>query len=35
MNVTLLGDRIITNDVLQAALEEAFEGSAIGFEYKY
>jgi D-3-phosphoglycerate dehydrogenase len=35
MNVTLLGDHIITNDVLRAALENAFAGSGISFEYEY
>jgi D-3-phosphoglycerate dehydrogenase len=35
MNVALLGDHIITNDVLKAALERAFEDSNIQFEYEY
>jgi D-3-phosphoglycerate dehydrogenase len=35
MNVTLLGDHIITNDVLKAALQEAFAESSIEFEYEY
>jgi D-3-phosphoglycerate dehydrogenase len=34
MNVALLGDHIITNGVLQAALEQAFAGSGIRFEYE-
>ncbi len=35
MKVAILGDRFITNEVLQTALEKAFEGSGIGFEYVY
>jgi D-3-phosphoglycerate dehydrogenase len=35
MKVSLLGDLFITNDVLQAALEEAFRGSGISFEYEF
>jgi D-3-phosphoglycerate dehydrogenase len=35
MKVAILGDRFITNEVLQTALEEAFEGSDIDFEYVY
>jgi D-3-phosphoglycerate dehydrogenase len=35
MNVALLGDHIITNDVLKAALEGAFEDSGSQFEYEY
>jgi len=35
MKVAILGDLFITNDVLQAALEKAFEGSGIKFEYEF
>ncbi len=35
MKVAILGDRFITNEVLQSALEKAFTGSGIGFEYVY
>lgn len=35
MNVALLGDHIITNDVLKTALERSFEDSGIHFEYTY
>jgi D-3-phosphoglycerate dehydrogenase len=35
MKVAILGDRFITNEVLQTALEKAFEGSATRFKYVY
>ncbi len=35
MKVAILGDLFITNDVLQAALEKAFAGSGISFEYEF
>lgn len=35
MKVAILGDRFITNEVLQSALEKAFTGSGIYFEYVY
>ncbi|MEW5961588.1 MAG: 2-hydroxyacid dehydrogenase [Chloroflexota bacterium] len=35
MKVALLGDRFITTGVLQTALEKAFVGSGLSFEYEY
>lgn len=35
MKVAIFGDLFVTNDVLQAALESAFAGSGIDFEYVY
>ncbi len=35
MKVTVLGDLFLTNEILQTALEKAFEGSGIRFEYIY
>lgn len=35
MKAAIFGDRFITNEVLQTALETAFEGSGVEFEYVY
>lgn len=35
MKAAILGDLFITNEVLQKALEKAFEGSGVQFEYVY
>lgn len=35
MKVAVLGDLFVTNEVLQQALEKAFQGSGIQFEYNY
>lgn len=35
MKVSIFGDLFVTNEVLQTAFEEVFEGSGLAFEYNY